>query len=414
MANIKGFLEEFKQRGYFYQCTDENSLINLSDNKIPAAYIGFDCTATSLHVGSLMQIMILRLMQKYGIKPIVIIGGGTTKVGDPSFKDEARKLLTSEDIAHNMQGIKHSISKFVSFGNDATNAIMVDNASWLDNLNYMEFLRDYGIHFSVNRMLSFDSVKLRLDREQTLSFLEFNYMILQAFDFYVLNRDYNCILQCGGSDQWGNIVNGIELIRRVSGNSSFGLTTPLITTASGAKMGKTVAGAIWLNQDLLSPFEYYQFWRNTEDADVFKFMRLFTDLALDKIDEYEQQDININEYKKILAFETTRLCHGEEAALKAAETAQNIFEKGIVEGIESIEIEQKTIEQGVLLIELFSKAGLTSSNSEARRLIDGGGAKLNNQKVTDEYYKVTLADFVQNELIIAAGKKRFAKFKLLI
>jgi tyrosyl-tRNA synthetase len=401
-SNKRGadFLAEFKGRGFYYQSTDEEILVQSLNTGNPAAYIGFDATATSLHVGSLMQIMILRLLQKHGIKPIAIIGGGTTKVGDPSFKDEARKILSDEDIATNLTGIKYSISKFVDFGEQASDAIMLNNAVWLDHLNYMEFLRDYGCHFSVNRMLSFESVKARLDREQSLSFLEFNYMILQAYDFLVLNRDYNCIVQCGGSDQWGNIINGIELIRKINGTAAYALTTPLITTSSGAKMGKTVAGAVWLNEELLSPYDYYQFWRNVDDADI----------SLEQIAIYEQDTLtNINEYKKLLAYETTKLCHGQVNAERSAQTAQNVFEKGIVEGVEEFKITAEVIAEGILLCDLFSKSGLTSSNSEARRLINGGGAKLNNEKVTDEYYKITIADFSDHEIILSAGKKRHIK-----
>lgn len=411
-SNNRGadFLAEFKERGFYYQSTDEEALVRSLNTGNPAVYIGFDATATSLHVGSLMQIMIFRLLQKYDIKPIVLIGGGTTKVGDPSFKDEARKILSDEDIATNLAGIKYSISKFVDFGEKASDAIMVNNAAWLNHLNYMEFLRDYGRHFSVNRMLSFESVKSRLDREQSLSFLEFNYMILQAYDFFILNRDSNCVVQCGGSDQWGNIINGIELIRKESGTVAHGLTTPLITTSSGAKMGKTVAGAVWLNEELLSPYDYYQFWRNVEDADIFRFMRLYTDIPLEQITIYEQDtSTNINEYKKLLAYETTKLCHGQVNADRSAQTAQNVFEKGIVEGVEEFKISANVVEGGILLCDLFSKSGLTSSNSEARRLINGGGAKLNNEKVNDEYYKITIADFRNNEIILSAGKKRYIK-----
>ncbi len=411
-SNNRGadFLAEFKERGFYYQSTDEEALVRSLSTGNPAAYIGFDATATSLHVGSLMQIMIFRLLQKYNIKPIVLIGGGTTKVGDPSFKDEARKILSDEDIATNLAGIKYSISKFVDFGEKASDAIMVNNSAWLDHLNYMEFLRDYGRHFSVNRMLSFESVKSRLDREQSLSFLEFNYMILQAYDFFILNRDYNCIVQCGGSDQWGNIINGVELIRKIIGTAAYGLTTPLITTSSGAKMGKTVAGAVWLNEELLSPYDYYQFWRNVDDADIFRFMRLYTDIPLEQITIYERDtSTNINEYKKLLAYETTKLCHGQVNAEHSAQTAQNVFEKGIVEGVEEFKISANVIDGGILLCDLFSKSGLTSSNSEARRLINGGGAKLNNEKVNDEYYKITIADFSNNEIILSAGKKRYIK-----
>lgn len=405
------FLAEFKARGFFYQCTDEGALIAALNSKNPAAYIGFDCTATSLHVGSLMQIMIFRLLQKHGIKPLVIIGGGTSKAGDPSFKDEARKLLSDAEIAVNAAGIKESIAKFVKFGEGACDALMINNADWLDDLNYMEFLRDYGKHFSVNRMLSFDSIKLRLDREQSLSFLEFNYMILQAYDFYVLNRDYNCLLQIGGSDQWGNIVNGIELTRKVSGKSVFGMTTPLITTASGAKMGKTMAGAVWLNESMLKPYDYYQFWRNCEDGDVFKFMRLYTDISLEQIKQYESSSANINDYKKILAYEATKLCHGQEAADAVAITVQNVFEKGVIEGVEEYRLTSADL--GMSICELFTRSGLTISNGEAKRLISGGGARLNDNKVTDEYYKISAEDFVDGEAILASGKKRFVKILLI-
>ncbi len=407
------FLIEFKARGFFYQCTDEEALAQALNQPYSAAYIGFDCTAASLHVGNLMQIMILRLLQKYDIKPIIIVGGGTTKIGDPSFKEETRKLLLDEDIAVNMIGVKNSIAKFVDFDKDGNNAIMLNNADWLDQLNYMKFLRDYGRHFSVNRMLTFDSVKSRLKREHSLSLLEFNYMVLQAFDFFVLNRDHNCILQCGGSDQWGNIINGIELTRRISGNTLFGITTPLITTASGVKMGKTIMGAIWLNENLLSSYNYYQFWRNCEDGDVFRFMRLYTDLTLMQIANYEQDnDTNINEYKKILAYAATKLCHGKNNADRAAQTAQNIFEKGIIEGVEQFELVAKDIAKGILLCELLTRSGLTSSNGEARRLINGGGAKLNNQKVIDECHKVFIKDFSEGYLILSSGKKRFIKILL--
>ena len=324
------FLEEFEARGFFHQCTDKDVLKKLINSKSIPAYIGFDCTAKSLHVGSLMQIMIFRLMQRHNLKPIVIVGGATTKIGDPSFKDEARKMLDDSAIQENMNGIKSVLAKFIKFGDGAGDALMLNNDEWLANLNYLEFLRDIGPHFSINRMLSFDSVKLRLEREQNLSFLEFNYMLLQAYDFVELYKRYSCRLQIGGSDQWGNIVNGIELNRRLgSKDDIFGLTTPLITTSSGAKMGKTMSGAVWLSEEMLSSYDYYQFWRNTEDLDVIKFMKLFTELPLAEIEKYTTlKGSEINQAKKVLAFEATKLCHGEEKAKLAEETARKIFEEG--------------------------------------------------------------------------------------
>lgn len=412
---MSSFLAEFKERGFFYQCTDEELLSKaIQDNKTPSAYIGFDCTASSLHVGNLMQLMVLRMLQKHGVRPIVLIGGATTKIGDPSGKDKTRQMLTDEVIANNADGIKACISKFIKFGTGSTDAIMVDNSSWLDGVKYTDFLRDYGKHFSINRMLGFESVKARLEREQNLSFLEFNYMILQAFDFMHLSEHENCILQCGGSDQWGNIVNGVELTRKVHGKEVFGLTCPLLTTASGKKMGKTEQGAIWLHEDSLSPYDYYQFWRNTEDSDVFKFMKIFTDLSVSEIEALEKDSKpNINEHKKTLAFEATKLCHGEEEAKKAMETAIAVFEKGNMEDIKTFELDKDEVKDGMPVYELFKISGLTDSNGAAKRLIKGNGASLNKDKITDENLTVTLKDFESGSLTLSSGKKKHIRIKLI-
>ena len=357
--------------------------------------------------------MMLRHLQKSGHKPIVLMGGGTTRVGDPSGKDEARKLLTDADIDRNMAGIKTVFTKFLSFGDGPTDAVMVNNADWLDSLNYIAFLRDYGRHFSVNRMLSFDSVKLRLEREQPLSFLEFNYMILQAYDFLELGRRHGCALQMGGSDQWGNIVNGVELGRRVDGLDLFGLTTPLMTTSSGAKMGKTAQGAVWLNADRLSAWDYWQFWRNTEDADVGRFLRLFTELPLDEIARLEAlEGAGINEAKKVLANEATRLAHGEQAALEAAETAKRTFEQGMAaDSLPTITLPQAELAAGLPAFALFARAGLAASNGEARRLIKGGGAKVNDETVTEETALIGVANLKDGAIKLTAGKKRHLLIK---
>ncbi len=392
-----------------HQCTDIEALDERASREIIPAYIGFDCTAPSLHVGSLLPVMLLRWLQKTGHKPIVLMGGGTTKVGDPSGKDESRQLLTIEKINENMEGIKSIFAKYLTFGDGPTDAIMVNNADWLDKLEYIDFLRSYGSHFTINRMLTFDSVKLRLEREQPLTFLEFNYMILQAYDFLELSRRNDCLMQMGGSDQWGNIVNGIELGRRVDSTQLFGLTTPLMTTSSGAKMGKTATGAIWLDQEQLSAYDFWQYWRNTEDADVGRFMRLFTELPLDEITRLEKlQDAEINEAKKILAGEVTKLCHGEDAAKLAAKTAENTFEgAGISAGLPTIELAKSNLEAGIAAFELFRQAGLTNSNGEARRLIKGNGAKLNDSVIADESQMITLADNNADGVIkLSAGKKR--------
>ena len=411
MPKVKSeFLIQAQARGFVHQCTDEAALDALACQGPVTAYIGFDCTAPSLHAGHRVSIMTLRLLQKTGHKPIVLMGGGTTKVGDPSGKDEMRRALTDEDIAANMAGIKQVFAKYLTFGDGPTDAVMVNNADWLDRLNYIEFLRDVGRHFSVNRMLTFDSVKLRLEREQPLTFLEFNYMILQAYDFMELSRRYDCRLQMGGSDQWGNIVNGVELTRRIDDKAVFGLTTPLLTTSSGAKMGKTAAGAVWLNADMLSAYDFWQYWRNTEDADVGKFMRLFTDMPLDEIARLEAlEGAELNEAKKVLATEVTRLCHGDAAAETAAETARKTFEEGALgDDLPSIHVPLARLQAGIPAFELFREAALAASNGEARRLIKGGGARINDAKVDSETAAVSAADLKDGVIKLSAGKKRHA------
>jgi len=405
------FLREVVDRGFLNQCTDLDALDAKAAEGRIVAYVGFDATADSLHVGSLVSIMLLRLLQRTGHKPIVLMGGGTTKIGDPSFRDESRRLLSDEEIAHNIAGIRKVFTKFLRFGDGPTDAVMVNNADWLDELKYIPFLRDIGRHFSVNRMLTFDSVRLRLEREQSLSFLEFNYMILQAYDFLELARRYDCVLQMGGSDQWGNIVNGIELGRRVDDRTLFGLTTPLITTSSGAKMGKTASGAVWLNAERLSPYDYWQYWRNTEDADVGRFLRLFTDLPLDEIARLERlQGAEINEAKIILATEATRLAHGEAAANAAAETARRTFAEGGVGGdLPEYVADSAAVAHGISILDVLVATGLTSSKGEARRLIRQGGVRLNNAVVTDDKATIGKDDLDSGGVAkLSAGKKRHA------
>ena len=405
------FVRAVVERGYLHQCTDLEGLDTLAAEPPIAAYIGFDCTAPSLHVGSLVPIMLLRRLQRAGHKPIVLMGGGTTRIGDPSGRDEVRRLLTDEEIAANMAGIRQVFARVLDFGEGSAGAAMVNIAVWLDKLAYIPFLRDYGRHFSVNRMLTFESVKLRLDREQPLSLLEFNYMVLQAYDFVELARRHGCVLQMGGSDQWGNIVSGVELARRIDGRQLYGLTAPLMTTASGAKMGKTAAGAVWLSADLLSPYEYWQFWRNAEDADVGRFLRLFTELPLAEIERLERlQGAELNEAKVVLADEATRLAHGEAARAAAAETARRTFADGSAgEDLPTIEVGRAELNSGVPAFELFRRAGLAASNGEARRLIKGGGAKLNNDPVSEETRAVTVADLDAGGILkLSAGKKRHA------
>jgi tyrosyl-tRNA synthetase len=415
------FIKEITARGFIHQATDIDNLdkILFENNNIPA-YIGFDCTAPSLHVGSLIQIMLLRWYQKSGHKPIVLLGGGTTLVGDPSGKDESRKLLTNEIIEKNSIGIKNVFEKFISFDSNSNSAVMVNNVEWLTKLNYIDFLRDFGKHFSVNRMLGFDSVKLRLDREQTLSFLEFNYMILQGYDFYELKQRYNCILQMGGSDQWGNIINGIELNRRVNINEDksnlFGLTSPLITTASGSKMGKTANGAVWLNSELCSPWDYWQFWRNTEDKDVIKFLKLFTEINLKEINKLKElKGAEINEAKIILANATTTLLHGENEKNKALETAKSIFQNiGDQKNLPIIYFSPEQILKEVSILDCMIESNyLANSKGEARRLIRGSAVKINDITIKDENKKINQLDFQNNNQIkLSAGKKKHILIKI--
>ena len=400
-------IEELKQRGFIHQCTNEKALSDLLNSESIKFYIGFDCTAKSLHVGSLIQIMIMRLFQKYGHHPIVLIGKGTTKIGDPSGKDETRKILSSKDIDTNASNLEKVFNKFLDFQSN-NKAILSDNSLWLDKLNYINFLRDYGKHFTINKMLSFDSVKIRLEREQSLSFVEFNYMIFQAYDFLELNERSECILQIGGSDQWGNIVNGIELIRRSIGKESFGLTTPLLTNANGDKMGKTADGAIWLNEEFFSSYDYWQFWRNIDDRDVFRFLKLFTDLPIDEIEKIEsdsKDDINLA--KIILANHATTLLHGKDAASKAEKTAQDTFRgDSISENLPKISLLEKEFKQPVYIYDLIVKIGFSNSKSEARKLIRGHGVKLNQSVVKDELYELLLEDVSDNKAMISVGKKK--------
>jgi len=401
------FLQEAEARGFVFQCTDLEALdAALSEGCMPA-YIGFDCTASSLHVGSLVQIMMLRLLQRAGHKPVVLLGGGTTRIGDPSGKDESRQLLSDAEIAANMAGIRRVFDRFLHFGSGETDAIVVNNADWLDQLGYIPLLRDVGTHFTINRMLTFDSVRLRLEREHPLTFLEFNYMILQAYDFRELYRRYGVRLQMGGADQWGNIVCGVELGRRTDGATLFGLTSPLITTASGAKMGKTAQGAVWLTADRLSPYDYWQYWRNVDDADTGRFLRLFTELPLAEIARLEAlQGAEINEAKKILATEATALAHGREAAEAAAETARRTFEEGeAAESLPTVNLPRAELEQGIPAFRLFALAGLAPSNSEARRLIRGGGARVNDNVITDEAMLIGTEALHHGVIKLSAGRK---------
>ncbi len=406
------FLKEFKDRGFFYQCTDENQLSSLLDKKKIKAYIGFDCTAESLHVGSLLQIMCLRMLQKYGHQPIVLLGGGTTRIGDPSGKDKTRKILSEKEIEKNSKNIKKILKKFLDRNDKNTKPIFVNNFEWLKNLNYISFLRDIGKHFTINKMLTFESVKNRLEREQSLSYMEFNYMILQAYDFLELNKIQKCLLQIGGSDQWGNIVNGVDLIKRYSGNQAYGLTTPLITLASGAKMGKTETGAIWLDEKYLSPYDYWQFWRNIDDRDVFKFLNFFTDLSAEKIDKIKDEDIN--HQKIILANETTSMLHGKSAAKKSEETAKKTFsENSLGSALPSISIRKEQIQSNFTIIDLIIMSKLEISKSEIRRLIKGNGVKINNKTINDEKLIINQKLFKENFIKLSLGKKRHIKVEII-
>jgi tyrosyl-tRNA synthetase len=409
------FLNVLSSRGFVHQISEPDTLDALAQRPGLTAYIGFDCTAPSLHVGSLIQIMMLYWLQQTGHRPIALMGGGTTRVGDPSGKDESRRLLTDDDIAANLAGIRAVFAKFLAFGDAPDSAAMANNADWLNHLNYIDFLRDVGRHFSVNRMLAFDSVKLRLDRQQELSFLEFNYMILQAYDFVELNKRQGCVLQMGGSDQWGNIVSGIDLGRRLANAQLFALTTPLLTTSSGAKMGKTAAGAVWLNPDMVSPYDYWQYWRNTEDGDVVRFLKLFTVLPLDEIEQLAKlRGADINEAKKVLATEATALVHGRAAADAAAGTARQTFEEGtLAASLPTVEIAQRDLDEGLgVLVAFAEKARLVASNGEARRQIKAGGLKVNDITVTDEKAVLKPADVTPEGVIkLSLGKKRHVLLK---
>ena len=407
------FLSEFKRRNYFNQCTNSDELEQLMNKNKIRAYIGFDCTSSSLHVGSLLQIMCLRLLQKHGHQPIVLLGGGTTRIGDPSGKEETRKILSEKVIEKNIKNIEKVFKIFLKTSNPKTKPIFVNNYKWLGKLNYIKFLREIGKHFTINKMLSFDSVKIRLEREQSLSYMEFNYMILQAYDFLELNKTKNCLMQIGGSDQWGNIVNGVELIKRYSNKQAFGLTTPLITLASGSKMGKTEKGAVWLDKKFLSPYSYWQFWRNTDDKDVLRFLQIFTDLTLEKIEELKNK--NINKLKITLANEVTTMLHGKAAAQKAALTAKNTFEnKSIGDDLPSITFKKEKVINGINIIDLVLAANLSNSKSEVRRMIKNRGIKINNETIENDKFNVSLNNFdKKNFLKLSHGKKNHVILKVV-
>jgi tyrosyl-tRNA synthetase len=406
------FLKEFKDRGFFYQCTGEENLSQLLDKEKIRAYIGFDCTAESLHVGSLLQIMCLRLLQKHGHQPIVLLGGGTTRIGDPSGKDKTRIILSEEEIEKNINNIEKILKNFLDDKDPKTKPIFVNNYTWLKNLNYISFLRDVGKHFTINKMLSFDSVKIRLEREQSLSYMEFNYMILQAYDFLELNKNEKCMLQIGGSDQWGNIVNGVDLIKRYSNNHVYGLTTPLITLASGTKMGKTESGAVWLDKKFLSAYDYWQFWRNIDDRDVLKFLKIFTDINIDEIENIK--DDNINELKILLANNATSMLHGEDEARKCQETAKQTFsENSLGDNLPTIQINKKMLDDNISILDLVILSKLESSKSEIRRLIKGNGIKINSQAISDEKFSITKNLFKDNLIKLSLGKKKHIKVELI-
>ncbi|MDA7733687.1 tyrosine--tRNA ligase [Candidatus Pelagibacter sp.] len=406
------FLKEFKDRGFFYQCTGEENLSQLLDKEKIRAYIGFDCTAESLHVGSLLQIMCLRLLQKHGHQPIVLLGGGTTRIGDPSGKDKTRTILSEEEIKKNINNIEKILKNFLDDKDPKTKPIFVNNYTWLKNLNYISFLRDVGKHFTINKMLSFDSVKIRLEREQSLSYMEFNYMILQAYDFLELNKKENCMLQIGGSDQWGNIVNGVDLIKRYSNNHVYGLTTPLITLASGAKMGKTESGAVWLDKKFLSAYDYWQFWRNVDDRDVLKFLKIFTDIDADEIEKIKND--NINELKILLAYKATSMLHGEDEAIKCQETAKQTFsENSLGDNLPTIQINKQMLDNNINILDLVILSKLKSSKSEIRRLIKGNGIKINSKAISDEKFLITESLFKDSLIKLSLGKKKHIKVELI-
>ena len=402
------FINEFSLRGFFHQCTNKDKLTNLINNKSIKAYIGFDCTASSLHVGSLLQIMCLRLLQKYGHQPIILLGGGTTLIGDPSGKDTTRKILDEKAINNNIRKIKRIFEKLLNFKDKKTMPIFVNNAEWLNKLKYIEFLRNVGKHFTINKMLSFDSVKLRLEREQSLSYMEFNYMILQAYDFYKLNEEHDCVLQIGGSDQWGNIVNGVELVRKINQKESFGLTTPLITLSSGTKMGKTENGAIWLNEELLSPYDYWQFWRNTNDADVKRFLKYFTEIDSDELERITNSEKNINSLKILLANEATKILHGEKKAKESESTARETFQgSGVGQNLPVILIKESILKKGINVVDFLSNSKILNSKSEIRRAIKEKGIKINDIVLTDEKKIINLNDFNEDDYIkVSHGKKK--------
>ncbi len=405
------FLKEFKDRGFFYQCTSEDELSKQLDEEKIKGYIGFDCTAESLHVGSLLQIMCLRLLQKNGHQPIVLLGGGTTRIGDPSGKDKTRKILSEEEIEKNIKNIKNILKKFLDNDHPNTKPIFVNNYTWLKDLNYISFLRDIGKHFTINRMLTFDSVKLRLDREQSLSYMEFNYMILQAYDFLELNKKENCVLQIGGSDQWGNIVNGVELIKRYSNNQTFGLTTPLITLATGAKMGKTESGAIWLDEKYLSAYDYWQFWRNVDDKDVIKFLKMFTEIEIIEIETIKDKDIN--ELKILLANKTTEMLHGIEAAKNSEQAAKEAFSGNTLgSNLPKVSVQSNKIKEKINIVDLVLLSKLENSKSEIRRLIKGNAVKINDDVISDEKFEINKNLFKDNYLKLSLGKKRHIKIEL--
>ena len=408
------FLQEMQERGYLNQCTNLDKLSEISEKKTISGYIGFDCTAPSLHVGSLLQIMILKLMQKYGHQPIVLLGGGTTLIGDPSGKDSTRKILKQDEIKKNIQSVKKVFNKILDTSNKKTAPLFVDNAEWLTKLNYIEFLRNIGSHFTINKMLTFDSVKLRLEREQSLSYMEFNYMILQAYDFYKLYKNHNCILQIGGSDQWGNIVNGTDLIRRLLQKEAYGLTSPLITLSSGLKMGKTEKGAIWLNEELLSPYDYWQFWRNTDDRDVKRFFKFFTDIQPKEIEKIFKEEKNINNLKILLANETTKILHGEDASKNAEKTARDTFEQdGVGSDLPEIRIDSNIIKKGVSILNLIADNKILASKSEARRAIANKGFKIDGVTIDDEKKILQLKDFKKNIFKLSYGKKKHYLVKII-
>ena len=410
----KNFLQEMQERGYLNQCTDLDKLGEICNKKSISGYIGFDCTAPSLHVGSLLQIMILKLMQKYGHQPIILLGGGTTLIGDPSGKDTTRKILEQKDINNNIKSIKKVFNKILYSSNKKVAPVFVDNADWLNKLKYINFLRDIGSHFTINKMLTFDSVKLRLDREQSLSYMEFNYMILQAYDFYQLFMKNNCILQIGGSDQWGNIINGTDLIRRKLHKEAYGLTSPLITLASGAKMGKTENGAIWLNEDQLSPYDYWQFWRNTDDRDVKKFLNFFTEIEPAEINNIYKKEKNINNLKILLANEATKILHGKEVSKKAEQTAKDTFEgNGLSSGLPEIKIKSNEIKKGINILDFIAENKILSSKNEARRAIANRGIKIDDIIIENEKKILRLDDFKKNLLKISYGKKKHYIVKII-